>query len=110
MLVSHFFVAITLIEFAVILLIKQNFEKSKVTSNFPCGRLQIVDYANDMNTNKIGQLPGNLSKESRMRQQATGHSMAIDISTKIDKISCILFLCSYLVFILFYVLTYMHMK
>ena len=103
MLVSLFYVAITLIEFAFVLLIKRNIGKSIAKRNPSYKRPVVVAPINDAATN-------NICKARGAGQQSSGDSLAVDLTTTIDKTTCILFLFSYFLFNLVYVFMYIDRK
>ena len=100
--------AITLIEFAIILFIKQNYGKCIVRPSLPCETLIVASAAEEIAANQPGKACINVSKESNSYQQTPYQSLAIDPTAAIDKITCIIFLISYLIFNLAYVLIYIH--
>ena len=102
--------AITLIEFAIILFIKQNYGKSMISSNIPCTRLLVATVGNEMVTNQPEKARINVSEEPSLIQQTSSHYLGIEPTAAIDRITCVIFLCSYFIFNLAYILIYIQKK
>lgn len=103
MLVSLFYVASTLLEFAVILLIKRNLGKSIAKRNFYRKRPIVIAATGNTETD-------DKFTDRGMWQLSSGDSLVVDPTAKIDKTTCILFLFSYFIFNFVYVLIYIDRK
>ena len=96
LLVSLFYVAFTLIEFAIVLNIKRRYENSKETQNISCKRIAVAAVSTEVETTGTRQR----SVKACTCQRSSNLSQANDPTIAIDKITCIIFLCSYTVFLL----------
>ena len=103
LLVSLFYVAFTLIEFAIVLIIKRRHANSKESQNTSCKKIAVAAVSTEVEIKS----PTQRSVKSCTFQRSSNLLQAYDPTMAIDKITCITFLCSYFIFNLVYVLIYL---